>query len=225
MTDTSSSFIATSTKMNKDLWTEQTSRKEDSSWIGQCQMDELETIKQTIGHISFKNFANEAYASELGYSIRNNPVTGKREMFVAGTRDLQQWALNIYDGMLHHYGFGSMQILDPWRYEKQNILGKIARNERVDIVYGHSRGAALAADMPLGGCIQRIGVNGAMRLAANKKMVNLYEGGGLNPLGLFDQYIAQTGENNHTFDLSPWSPHKVWEPGNNTISQTTKQNE
>lgn len=184
----------------------------DLQWIGHCNHDDLSTLKKTIADPSFKKFANDAYAAKLGYSIRINPNTGKKEMFIAGTRDLEQWALNIYDGMLHMYGFGSIQILDPWRYEKQNLLSKVAREQRVDVVYGHSRGGALAADMQLDTCGQRVGVDAAMMIANNKKMVNLNEGGGYNPLGLFDNYIGQTGQNNITFDLSPYSPHKVWIP-------------
>lgn len=187
-------------------------------WIGQmaeacplrCRHDDLETLKKNIAHSSFRNFAKEAYTSEEGYSIRVNPVTNKREMFIAGTRDLNQWALNIYDGLLHLNGLGMIQIFDPWRFEKQNKLGRIAALNAVDIVYGHSRGGAIAADMPLPECTQRVGLDAAMILSTNKNMINLNEGGSLNPTSLFDKYIGQTGKKNITIDYSPFSPHKVW---------------
>lgn len=172
--------------------------------------DDLNTLKQTIAHPSFQCFAKSAYASKDGYSIRTNPVTKKKEMFIAGTRDIGQWALNAYDGLLHAYGFGDILIFNPWRFNKQNKLGQIAFNYGIDVVYGHSRGGAITADMPLPPCTQRVGLDAAMMLAANKNIINLNEGGGLNPLGLFDQYIGQTGRNNVTVDYSPYKPHRVW---------------
>lgn len=181
-------------------------------WMGQtsCPMDDLDTLLKTIADPNFQEFANTAYASEMGYSIRTNPNTGKKEMFVAGTRDLSQWALNIYDGLLHTYGLGQIQMLDPFKFKKQNELGQIATDNNVSVVYGHSRGGALVADMPLPMCTQRVGLDAAMMIAGNKNIVNLYEGGGKNPFGLFDEYIGQTGNQNITIDYSPWHPHKVW---------------
>lgn len=175
-----------------------------------CLVDDLDTLRKTLSDSSFKDFAKSAYDSVQGYSIRINPMTKKKEMFVAGTRDLSQWALNAYDGMLHLYGWGDIQILDPFKFSKQNELGGIAVKNGVDIVYGHSRGGALVADMPLPRCTQRVGLDAAMMLAANKSIVNLNEGGGVNPLGLFDAYIGQSGNRNITMDYSPWHPHKVW---------------
>jgi hypothetical protein len=176
-----------------------------------CSLDDLDTLKRTVAHPLFKEFAKAAYAADEGYSIRINPDTKKKEMFVAGTRYISQWVLNVYDGLLHQLDLGDIQILDPFKFQKQNELGKIAETNDVDIVYGHSRGGALAADMPLPRCTQKIGLDAAMMLAANKEMLNLNEGGGINPFGLFDEYIGQTGKNNVTVDFSPWHPHKVWD--------------
>lgn len=183
-------------------------------WIGQLSCinshDDLNTLKRTIADPSFKNFAKKAYDSKDGYSIRTNPHTNKTEMFVAGARDLSQWAMNLYDGVLHQSDLGEIGVLNPWRLDKQNHLGRIAQDNYIDVVYGHSRGGALAADMPLSECTQRVGLDAAMMIAANKDIVNLSEGGGVNPLGLFDEYIGQTGQKNVTVDFSPWYPHKVW---------------
>lgn len=146
-------------------------------WLGQlaCPTDNLDTLLKTISSPLFQEFAKEAYSAPDGYSIRINPVTNKKEMFVAGTRDLSQWALNFYDGLLHMYGYGNIQILDIWRFRKQNELGQIATDNGVEVVYGHSRGGALVADMPLNQCTQRVGLDAAMMLAVNKNMVNLNE--------------------------------------------------
>lgn len=182
-------------------------------WIAQTvcpMMDDLDTLSKTIADPSFKQFAKAAYDAEEGYSIRTNPSTGKKEMFVAGTRELAQWALNIYDGLLHQYGLGQIQILDPFKFKKQNELGQIATDNNVSVVFGHSRGGALVADMPLPTCTQRIGLDAAMMIAANKNIINLNEGGGYNPMGAFDAYIGQSGLQNVTIDHSPWTPHKVW---------------
>ena len=187
-------------------------------WIGNLSShtatcsprDELVTLKKTVAHPSFRHFAKAAYDAKDGYSIRVNPQTNKREMFIAGTRDLKQWVLNAFDSLLHVHGFGDIEILDPWRFKKQNELGKIAVNNNVEVVYGHSRGGAIAADMPLSECTQRVGLDAAMIMANNKDMINLNEGGGINPMGLFDAYIGQTGRNNVTVDYSTFTPHKVW---------------
>lgn len=185
-------------------------RENNDTPMGCPLVDDLDTLKRTLKHPSFKEFARMAYDAKDGYSIRTNPITNKKEMFVAGTRNLSQWALNAYDGLLNMNGLGNIQILDPYKFMKQNELGQIATANNVDILYGHSRGGALVADMPLPRCTQRIGLDAAMMIAGNKDIINLNEGGGWNPVGKFDEYIGQTGHQNITVDFSPWSPHKVW---------------
>jgi len=187
-----------------------------TKWIGEmksvkCKFpDDIDTIKRTIADVSFDRFVKAAYASKDGYSIRINPITNKREMLVAGTRSLSQWALNAYDGLLHKYGLGFIQILDPWRFQTQAKFSKIASLGEIDVIYGHSRGGAIVADMKLPPCTQRVGLDAAMMIAKNKNMVNLNEGGSLNPTAVFDQFIGQTGKHNVTVDYSPYYPHKVW---------------
>lgn len=187
----------------------------------------------------FTSFARAAYSSEDGYAIRINPMTGQKEMFIAGTRDLPQWGLNVLDTALyggdklldaeinlmkhafteetgiplpHHKRLKLLGRLDFARHKKEQFFAEIARKNGVDVVYGHSRGAAMAADLDLPG-VAKIGLDGAMVLANETDTLNLEEGGGLNPLGLFDEAIGFTGEQNVNFDLSTWSPHKVWKSG------------
>jgi hypothetical protein len=211
-----------------------------------------DSMDQLFDHLKDPNFAGfmkDAYNSEQGYALRINPVTGKTEMAIAGTRaGHKQWALNVWDGVIYgtekagsHYinkygkrvvenlredlnetipGLGYMvpdwrdvnlsvlEQLDPWRQEKQKYLEEVARDNDVDVIYGHSRGGALLADMDTDA--QKVGVDAAMIIAHNTGMLNINEGGGHNPLGLFDAAIGLTGQQNVYKDYSEFSPHKVW---------------
>lgn len=179
--------------------------------------DSISTLKKHIKNPSFQHFAKEAYKAPDGYALRLNRDTGKTEMFVAGTRDRDQWLLNAWDAFMmspaNYTGIHTgkeVEWLDPWRHEKQKMYGAIANDNNVDVIYGHSRGGALVADMPLHPCTQRVGLDAAMVLASNKKMLNLTEAGTCNPTGLFDAGIGKTGKKNVSVDYSYWNPHKVW---------------
>lgn len=186
-------------------------------------------VSGTLGDDSFSLFASDAYAAPDGYSIRINPESGEKEMFVAGTRDTQQWGLNALDTVLYGADSAITSVedeFDPFNWLKkdhsvnlfakidaprqrtQKRMAKIAKEKGVDRVYGHSRGGAIVADMKFDG--DKVGLDSAQLLARNKDMVNYYEGGGMNPLGLFDAGIGLTGEDNRHLDLSTWSVHKAW---------------
>jgi len=96
--------------------------------------------------------------------------------------------------------------MDPWRYKKTRYLERIAKQEGVDVIYGHSRGAAILADMELPSNTTKVGLDGAMSIAADKDMLNLQEHGFT---GFFDKVIGASGENNVNFDLGP-KLHSVW---------------
>jgi len=201
----------------------------------------LDEIKANVSHPDFKYFAKDAYKSKDGYSIRFNPETGQKEMFIAGTRHASQWALNVIDGVLYtadsaasatvndvvggflseigipeklhpHVESHLFSKLDRPRVKKEKFFADIAEKEGVDVVYGHSRGGAMAADLDVD--TQKIGLDAAMMIAHDKHALNLYEGyEGMeipNPMGIFDEVIGATGENNVHFDASYFSPHKVW---------------
>lgn len=173
----------------------------------QISQKELDQILDTINDESFSLFHLEAYAKPDGYHIRTNPKTDKKEMFVAGTRSRGDWAQNAWDEIT-----GSN--FNPWREAQQDMLSKAAILNDVQVIFGHSRGGALVADMKTKEGVKKVGLNAAMRLARNKNMLNINEGGDRKLpgkiLGQFDQFIGETGLQNVTYDFSPWSPHKSW---------------
>jgi len=186
---------------------------------------------------SFHDFIARSYASDSGYAIRINPRTGEKEMVIAGTRTMGQWGLNLADMVLYggdkliDQGVGILKKtiryetglnipttehikflsrLDRPRQKKEKYYHDIALSNGVDVIYGHSRGGAMAADIARESGATAIGLDAAMSIATNTNTLNLEEGGGANPLGLFDEIIGLTGEDNIHMDLSPWSPHQVW---------------
>jgi len=133
-------------------------------------------------------------------------------MFIAGTKPPGhgQWLLNVWDipwyNLTAATGLKGFEVMDPWRYKKTRYFERIAKQEGVDVIYGHSRGAAIVADMELPSNTTKVGLDGAMSIAADKDMLNLQEHGFT---GFFDKVIGASGENNVNFDLGP-KLHSVW---------------
>lgn len=193
-----------------------------------------ESVKRVIGNESFNDFAIDAYASKDGYAIRINPLTGEKEMFVAGThgptelRGLGQWGLNLWDtgiAILEHpsdvlgpefqwttdtltwlrgKGLDPVPWLDPWRQRTQKRLAKIAKEQGVDTIYGHSRGGALVADMDVNDGVKKVGLDAAMLLASDRDMQNFRED------QLFDYIIGLGGQRNETGVNEGPKFHSVW---------------
>lgn len=176
---------------------------EDDEWVEFPDHDSLNTLFNTINSESFKIFAHFAYKNPEGVAFRTNPDTGKKEMFVAGTRSSKDWSSNITE-YIGNYRDGM------WRTLKQEELAERALKEKVEIVYGHSRGGALVADMQIPSRIQKVGLDAAMILAVNKDMLNLTESGTGAMFSSFDKAIGQTGKYNVSIDYSPYHYHKVW---------------
>lgn len=107
---------------------------------------------------------------------------------------------------------------DPKRTAHTQELADIANANDVRVVYGFSRGGAIAADMQLYGYEgEVVGLSGAMSIAHNVNALNLTEGPGnegeddaAHPFGFFDQVVGMTGRHNVHYDLSPNMPHQVW---------------
>lgn len=203
-----------------------------SNIVGSHDRDKLAA---ELSDPSFSDFVGRAYASDSGVSFRINPETGDKEMMIAGTRTMGQWGLNLLDSALYggekilNKGIGLLREdvmvetgvylpeppkinflhkLDFPRTRKQHYYERIARDNGVDVIYGHSRGGAMVADMDFDGT--KVGLDAAMLISSDTDMLNIEEGGGYNPLGLFDEAIGYTGEDNMHMDLSTWKPHQVW---------------
>lgn len=197
------------------------------------QLGDRYFVAAELSDPNFHDFVGRAYGSNDGVAYRINPITGEKEMMIAGTRTMGQWGLNLLDtalyggdkaiakgkGMIRHpfktvIGTAPkehvklLQKFDLPRKRKEAYYARLARNNGVDVVYGHSRGGAMAADLDFDGT--KVGLDAAMLLADNTDVYNFNEGGSLNPTGLFDAAIGLTGEKNVTMDLSTWSPHQVW---------------
>lgn len=193
-----------------------------------------EAVKMTLQDESFENFANDAYAADHNYAIRINPLTGDKEMFIAGTHPLTsrkgvgQWLLNVWDvpvSLLEHpsdvggpelkwtddvikygreHGFDPIGWLDPWRKKATKRFETIAKREGVDVIYGHSRGGAIVADMKTRPGVKKVGLDAAMLLAGNREMQNYREE------QIFDAIIGSGGQANETsIDVGPRF-HSVW---------------
>lgn len=200
-----------------------------------------ESIKEILSDPSFGQFAAEAYEADKGYSIRVNPMTGETEMFVAGTRDIGQWGLNLYDAAaqlvdstfnkladttanrlfdnvpFHKYIAPHVDLpnqhtaehADVWRKNKTAYYEQVARDNHVKVIYGHSRGAALVADMKLKG-VTKIGLDGAMSITHNRDMVNYNEWGTGQVTGAFDGLIGFGGKKNIALDTDRKHFHSVY---------------
>lgn len=184
----------------------------------------------------------KAYDNEDGYYIQDNPVTGKREMYIAGTRNMDDWFHNVYDGglagadeiadhaniggVLDAAGLGVVHKalpnfigntrvphpdflkFDLKRRRQVKRFERIAHENGVEVVYGHSRGGALVSDMK--GEFDKVGLDSAMVIASDTDMINYHQHGTLrHPERVFDDILSLRGSDNvvvqdsHTF-------HQVW---------------
>ncbi len=119
-------------------------------------------VLPTVRRYDFNKFAKQAYEAPRGYAIRENPHTGEREMFVAGTRTTGDWGGNLKESVRRKYETLLRLKSRPvgYRSRYENHLADVARKAKVDVIYGHSRGAALVNDIPYSGA-KKIGLDGA----------------------------------------------------------------
>lgn len=175
---------------------------------------DMKSVMCILAHPSFDEFTKVAYGSVDGFAIRVNPFTCQKEMMIAGTRDAAQWALNLTELVLSMdsseqlFGPATSAALKEPRERKTAFFESIANTEQVDVIYGHSRGGAIVADMNT--TAFKVGLDAAMVIAENKDMINFNEGGTGSLGSGFDGLIGLTGKNNVSVDLSEDSMHKVW---------------
>lgn len=177
-------------------------------------------IDEIISQPDFEYMMSAAYSHHLGehgdntglgISIRTNPHTGEKEMFVAGSQGWKDWTLNVVDAVyyggekLFHkpidkawekytnlpaYFRPKLYEFDLYRQEREKKISEIAKSEHVDTIYGHSRGGAVVADLDYSG--RKIGLDAAMIIAANTEMPDYKRP------GLFDYTLGLTGKQNVT---------------------------
>jgi len=146
---------------------------------------------------SFDKFVKASYDNPEGYSIRWNPLTRKKEMIIAGTRTGRDWIANLGDTLWEYSNKGSQRT--PWMQKVIAKYDKIAKQQGVQVIYGHSRGGSILQDMKFNG--EKFGLNAAMVMGHNKNMRN-FRGG-----SVFDKVLGTTGKKN-TYRRSNF--HKVW---------------
>ena len=165
----------------------------------------------------FSDFANDAYAADRGYAIRTNPYTGRNEMFVAGSRNRNDWLANLAETAYYNAPkilpwhlrpiarIAINQLPTPFGYRRRyaHDLEQIARDNDVQTIYGHSRGAGIVSDIQ--GPFDRVGLDGAMIIAKdrNRDMFNIAAQGQMP-----DQILASAGRNNTYIPTSRF--HKVY---------------
>ena len=90
-------------------------------------------------------------------------------------------------------------------------FARAAKENGVQVIYGHSRGGAILADMNTNPDVQKVGLDSAMIISENKDMLNLneYKRGSLNPYDYFDGLIGFGGKKNVTVNLGD-NMHHAW---------------
>jgi hypothetical protein len=151
------------------------------------------TDRYTFRNTSFDKFSQQAYKNPSGYAIRVNPANGKKEMFVAGTRNVFDWAANLAETKYGGNMFYRKRAAEKYR--------KIAQANGVDVIYGHSRGGALIGDI-VDTKARKVGLDAAMVISKDKNTTNYRN------KGYFDRAIGLTGKNNKVIKSKRF--HKVW---------------
>ncbi len=137
-------------------------------------------VTQFIRQDPFETGMKKAYADDRGYHIDN--FAGNKTMFVAGTKSFRDHANNFTD---------LIKIL-PHRRSKRTrtLLNKVANNNEVDLVVGHSRGAKFVDELT--GNFSKLAVDGAMRISKGPKTTM-----NVRSSGFFDKFIGKGGKSNY----------------------------
>lgn len=139
-------------------------------------------------------FKNEAYERKEGYSVRTNPFTGNKELFIAGTRTGGEWLQNLIEGVGHAgvpSAAGFLSERSKRRYADR--LEEIIEREGVTVVYGHSRGAAIMSLIDSPG-ITKVGIDGASFIGHKESYLNIIQSRSITGAG--DNLIALGHDNN-----------------------------
>jgi len=207
----------------QDAWNKQSSLRKQYIWgknrLGYNSLDRTNQINTE----DFKKSFDIAYDKkgskfrDVGLSYRINPLTGEKEMFVAGSQGLLDWVFNATNAI--SYGLDKyvsknvnkqlkkvgikkqlpkLYKINLDRRRQQKGIARMARKHKVDTMYGHSRGGALVADTDFSG--MKYGLDAAMILAENTNMTNYRRPGPFDAvLGLsgMDNQIVNSGRSIH----------------------------
>jgi hypothetical protein len=162
-----------------------------------------------------KDFMMDAYNSDKGYAVKRNPTTGLNEMFVAGThkpttkKGVKEWVQNIGEGV-EHLTLTDNKRFNVFTHHRQNFAHKLedaAHSEKVDVVYGHSRGAAIISDFEAKDDFIFIGLDGATGITReHDNILNILHKG-----DLFDNAIAAHDKHSRNIHV-PGKFHNVTAP-------------
>lgn len=195
-------------------WAKNFARAKNAQWKHVSEGNNIVRYKNIIGSDHFESMFKQAYANkgkkfrDVGISYRVNPLTGKNEMFVAGSSGMLDWVFNLTNGIF----YGAEKVVGPkldavfkrtggfvkrpkfsgWNPDRNRQTLGIAREAKrhnVDVMYGHSRGGALVADADFSGT--KFGLDAAMLIAENTDMVNFRRP------GIFDGFLGLTGKKNY----------------------------
>lgn len=169
-------------------------KQEFDYWYDMAEMNQSGLViakNEVAGHFhkffresDMQSFKEAAYASPDGYAIRVNPVTGDKEMFIAGThspltkKGRHEWGMNLAMGfrkitpewfdIFSEVGEGSFEEI----YRDAKAKEEIAESDGVVVVYGHSQGAAKVSWFDKTK-FKRVGLNGASFIAEGSDLMNI----------------------------------------------------
>lgn len=137
-------------------------------------------------------FKESAYNAPGGYSIRTNPYTGHKELFIRGTVSMSDWIQNVADGS-HLIGQEKVSAVShDFTQQWVDELEQVIADNGIEVVYGHSRGAAVMSAIKSPNVI-KIGIDGATAIGEKGDYLNISQS--LSPSGLFDNLIGMGHSN------------------------------
>lgn len=151
---------------------------------------------------------NKAYESKDGYAVLKNPVSGENEMFVRGTKTGGEWLQNVVEALPNEI-VAAIPALKPLTSGSRGVrkgyakrLDYVRKQTGSKVVYGHSRGAAVVADMT--SKVKKVGVDGAMLIAdkGKRSFTNYRQDQG------FDWIIGRGERNKVVRRGTSWKPWK-----------------
>ena len=157
--------------------------KDRNTLIGLIKDGNTSKLLSVVQTDLFSKHMERAYDSKGGFSI--GTIDGVRVMFVGGV-STQKEALMAMTEWTKSGKKWSKSNMD----EKAARYESIAKDNKVQVVVGHSRGAGIVSRMD--GPWQKLSLDGAMYLAKKKAKDTI----NLHRQGLFDRMIASTGKKN-----------------------------